>query len=612
MNAQSFIPTFGSIQAFDQSIFKSIDTSFSSIHQYSIIQKDFYTDLGNPGTSAKNLIFESKVLSGFNTGIKGWEMYFDQNKTNEFWNVKRPYSDIKYVQGQNRLLGLNFIHTQNIRKDWNVGVEIIRYGSKGFYLRQNSDISRLRLFQSYLSNDGRSRLLASIILDKALQEVNGGIVNTKDFDSSSILQRESYPINLSKSFNYLKKNQVMFEYSYGFKKFSIRVDSNSRKALYPFRIYYTFQRDKEAYLDTGLADDTKYYKNIYKDSLVNFDSTSFITFKNHLQLASLGYKKLNDSTFSLKPLIWQVGYQYDFIKFFCKDYTSGSIVNHSINLKILYAFKPNMKFITESKYYFNGYNRQDYLQQATFLLINKKVQLNLNGFAQQYIQPLIYQYFKTNYFAWSQSLNPTHVLGFNFYLKTNFKHPFEVNILYRNTVNYVYFDQNSIPTQFAPSLTHLSAVTALDWHYKKLHIKEKLLLQYNSNTQITPLPNWASKTDIYIAGQLKNKSMKYHIGFSINYWQKTSSYRWNTSIMQFYLDSSVKSGGYPMIDLYANGEIQRFAFFVKLEHVFYGLRFLADPWQQTFNFLPNSYYATAYNPMQPQVLRLGFRWRFYD
>ncbi|MBI3235316.1 MAG: hypothetical protein HYZ42_14990, partial [Bacteroidetes bacterium] len=102
------------------------------------------------------------------------------------------------------------------------------------------------------------------------------------------------------------------------------------------------------------------------------------------------------------------------------------------------------------------------------------------------------------------------------------------------------------------------------------------------------------------------------IGFSLNFWQKTKAYRWNPSIMQYVLDSLSKSGGYPMIDVFANGEIKRFTFFVKFEHVFYGLRFLVDPWQGYLNFLPNSYYASAQSPMQPQLLRLGFRWRFYD
>ncbi|MBI3234039.1 MAG: hypothetical protein HYZ42_08355, partial [Bacteroidetes bacterium] len=471
----------------DKIVDYKIDTSFFNTHQYSPLYNHFFTDLGNPGTPVLNLVFNASRSFGFNNGIGAWNSYFNKEEKFTYWDVKRPYTDIHYVQGQSRLLGLQFLHTQNLRKGWNIGLEINRYGSKGYYLRQNGDVSQVRLFQSFESTDKRSQLLVNIQLNKVNQEINGGIANDSLFNISGNLQRASFPVNLQSTVNYMKQSEIFLEYSYGLSKTKITYDSSRNENFFKYRLYYSFERNKQAFVDSSLIDDYIYYNNIFKDSLRNFDSSNFTTYKNSVYIASTGFKKLNDTNYQFSPLVWRTGYQIEYLNYYNNSPSSGKLYNQSVNFNIQtrYNSKPNL--FLDLRYIFTGYNQKDYLYKIGLEHVQPKHKLYILASLQRYTQPVIYSYFKTNFIFWAQNLDPTTTKSIQAKYIYSHKTPIELNLKYNLTNNYIYFDTHSKPNQYSNNLHHTSLTTNILWHFKKLYINEFLLLQYNSNTDITPL-----------------------------------------------------------------------------------------------------------------------------
>jgi hypothetical protein len=68
---------------------------------------------------------------------------------------------------------------------------------------------------------------------------------------------------------------------------------------------------------------------------------------------------------------------------------------------------------------------------------------------------------------------------------------------------------------------------------------------------------------------------------------------------QFYNQSTVKIGNYPVVNLYANFHLKRTRFFWEYYHI-------------NQKFMNDAYFSMPNYPIDPAITKIGISWNFYD
>jgi len=68
---------------------------------------------------------------------------------------------------------------------------------------------------------------------------------------------------------------------------------------------------------------------------------------------------------------------------------------------------------------------------------------------------------------------------------------------------------------------------------------------------------------------------------------------------QFYVQSKVLIGNYPVINAYLNFHLKRTRFFLEYYHI-------------NQKFMKGAYYSMPNYPINPTIMKMGVSWNFYD
>lgn len=565
-------------------------------------------DLGNAGSPALNIILPIGSPTGFRTGINPWFAYTPANQTKKYWNTPRPFTDVKYTQGQGRLLQLDFLFVRNISKLWQAGVEINRFGSKGVYLRQNSDYSSFRTFHRFESPNKKWVLRYQIFVMNASAEINGGMTSDSLFTQAGYFQRESFPVRLNSSVIWSKASKQTFESDYHLrpkKAASWLKPSGSASSAHLLNL--AISRDRERTADSSLVDDISSYPFTFRDSTRNFDSLTFTNFQTALTWRSISMDSLKNTKIN-----WALGFGFDKFNFNNHFNLEMSAYNWSIKGHITYDRKEYQAYL-KVLHYFSGYNQGDYLIVSGLHHEGPKIKWNLQWQTQKYRQAFTWERFNSNHYRWAQSLLPGINNGLSGYLKSNPHRiiPWQLTFQLGTLKEYVVVHSQAIPRQLDENLLNASLEGFFTLHYKKIYWSQRGFIQKNNQPLTIQLPEWGINSEISLRSRYKKTSLNYQIGVILDQRQKTLAWTFNPSTMMWGRDTTRQMGGYPMLHFFAAGEIKRFSCFIRMEHFLYNLQFISATMQK-WNPLPTDYFASAGNPMQPQLFRFGFRWRFYD
>lgn len=605
--ARAQLPVNYLVESGDSTALPPNDTSLSLLQRYLPAEQLFLIDLGNPSSPAMPCMMITKVQHGFRSGIQPWAPYQNPQATKTYWKTPRPYTDIRYTQGQGRLLQLDFTFVRNITKRWNAGIEIRRLGSKGSYLRQNTDFTGFRMFHQYASVNRRWDFRYQIQLYNASSQINGGVVSDSAFIHSGFFQRPSFPVWLNSSVVWSRTSHQTFETDYHLDRPGFH-HNDSQLSLPPVRrtLNLSLSRIRERNADSSLTDDFSFYRNIYKNAERNFDS---ITFTNYN--ATLTLKRTDTDTLKRIRIIGSAGISIDRISY--NDFNKYDLSTYNFSVKGMGAVvMQHLQIHLRGTQYFRGYNQGDYLYEAGLQNIDGNLNWSLQVHAQKYRQAFATERIQSNHFQWAQTFNSGLNQGISGQLASvKTKIPFNLKLQAGWLQNLVIVPATVLPEQLNQKVQHVSLQGFFTWHYKKLYWHQIGFIQKNKSMLALHLPEWGSISELSLRGRYKKTSLHYQMGLVLDWRQKTNAWRFNPSILMWTQDSMGKMGGYPMVHFFATGEIKRFACFIRLEHILYSLHFLS-PKLASWNPLPNYYFAAAGNPMLPQLFRFGFRWRFYD
>ncbi len=559
-------------------------------------------DLGNIGSAYISEIYFKrpdfyKRLFSFNFP---YDTYLKKSDNIIYYNTRRPYTSIMHTTSSKvlDLQTIDFIHTQNINPDWNIGIRYNFSSSLGQYLSEKKGLNSVGLTTNYTKN--RYSLYASYIFNKFNLENSGGYNDSLGFD---IKVPEPFLKN-SNTILYNQELSVTQKYNFGkFKNLSykdtiIKVPEPKISLSHNLLV----SRRYRLYTDENEGDNSFYFYNYYQKNF-SYDSVAVQSLSNKIRFGSEEiFEQKNKFGFSLiLNNNWYKLYNFkDYIflqntRTFIENQIKGNI--HTINLKSL-----NIEF--SGNYYFSGYRKNDFR-----ISTNLSKTLFKNKFRSLISLHAKYTEMKPDFFE--NTLYSNHYIWENNYQaqkklvgKLNWGiGKIALNFKLNSAIikNYLYYDINSSPAQYDSSLTIISASLEKTFNLKRIIFENKIVWQQSSNDDILSLPKIAAYHSTYFILHYQN-SLLIHLGFDIYYSTSYKAYNFNPAAGQFYFINNTKklAGNYPYTTIFANLKIKKnVLLFFKFSNLGSGII--------SKDVLP--FYVTHY-PVKGRMFKFGVKWTF--
>ncbi len=263
-----------------------LDSSLGDFNKFYSVPANYVT-LGNNGTAAFPVLFSPTLEDGWDAGFHAFDLYKYSLEDTRFFKTTRPFTQMTYILGSGKEQVIKILHTQNIKPNWNAGIDYELIASPGVFQTQNSNINNYRFFSNYQGK--RKRYAAYLVLmgNKTNVSENGGIQN----DSFLLARKKLFavPVNLGgdvqQTFNVFstKVNTGNFyntftaffrqSYDFGIKDSLIINDSTTEYLFYPkFRFQHTINFSSYGY---KFQDNVSGYDTYTQKPFAVLDSTIF-------------------------------------------------------------------------------------------------------------------------------------------------------------------------------------------------------------------------------------------------------------------------------------------------------------------------------------------------
>lgn len=179
--------------------------------------------------------------------------------------------------------------------------------------------------------------------------------------------------------------------------------------------------------------------------------------------------------------------------------------------------------------------------------------------------------------------------------------------------NYTYFAQSySITSDYGRSGNtvsvkqhsgNISLITAQleqDFKFGPLHWENVVTYQKSTNANVLSVPTVNVYTNLFLRFKIA-KVLKVDFGADARYFSKYYAPDYSPQLGQYTVqdngDGNIKTGNYPIVNVYANMHLKQTRFFIMMSHV---------------NSGNGEYFLTPHYPINSRVLRFGLSWNFFN
>jgi len=605
-----------------------IDSSLSRFHNYN----PAVNNLGNLGTAHQNIIFTPSNLVGFDIGFHQFDKYLFKHNETKYYDAKRPFTEVFYVQGQKEEQLLQVEHAQNIRANIHAGLKYRRLVSDGFYQRQRTNDHNFSIYNWYHTKNNRYNLFINVIVNTLRAQENGGIENDTFIASSSYTDRQTVPVILMNAENKWRQNSFYLQQSWDMGKTTeIQInDSTTKKYFEPrWRIQYAFNYQsgyywyKDEVTDTSMQLDssflrlnTSFYPAIFLDSLKTLDSLHYRKFSNQIVLKKLESKghqfdlllkynfyHLQHGFYSADSILYGLA-RYVFGRdFYFNDLIAGAEWQYSpVQKKIFASLKGKYSFLIGYLGSFSDYNQDDYWTEG---IVGyrfgswTKLQLQIN--AQRKVPAYIQNHYVSNHFQWwrSDGLEKTDIYSVDIHFSQS-RWKFNISGKTYLINNYIYWDTNAWPRQLETPLQVFVGNLQKDFKLGPFHLDNYLIYQFVSNDTFLRLPALITRHSFYFQKDLFKKALLAKMGFDIRYQTNYFANSYMPVTGQFYLQNEQKLKYYPIVDLFFNMKVKKARIFFLMENITQGL------------LVEDGYFKAPHYPANGRSFKFGILWMFFD
>ena len=602
-----------------------LDSSINDFCKYYTVP-DGYVTLGNNGNAAYPVLFTPILKAGWDAGFHAFDVYKYTIENTRFFQTTRPYTELSYFLASGKEQVVKVLQTQNIKPNWNVGIDYRLISSPGFFQTQNTNHNNYRLFSHYQGKRKRYSAYFVLMGNKLGSSENGGIVNDSFLLDPNRKRRMTIPVHLgsdSLSQNIFSTNistgnlyhdfTAFFRQSYDIgKKDSIIInDSTTEYLFYPkLRFQHTINYSSSSYefRDTlnnpFLAEaDSVFFKQNYDTSLHPTNGLNFLV-KDRWKFVS------NDFVIRQFPETKNLGQYIEAgirLENFSGFFHAGKKNFYNVVLHGEYRNKTrNKKWdgVLNGEFYATGLNAADFNVYASVArTLNQKlgdVQISF----QNVNRSPSYIYEGNSSFNFGNKLN-TNKENITVLTATAINRRFTLMARNISITNYTYF-KNFYQTDQFNGLVNLTQITASAKTKiaKHLNLYSDFIIQQTTGNNPIHVPLFYTRQRLAFEGNyFKNLNLSTGIDVKYNTPYKADNY--SPVMGKFFPQDSVVINNLPQLNLFFNFRIKSFTAFIKAENL------------NTFNiqegltFTNNNFAAPLY-PTPGLIMRFGVKWAFVN
>ena len=558
--------------------FQLIDKTIDEIRHVNAvyrIENMFYQQLSTEGSPHKPLLFQLSDLLSFNYQPSVYNAVKFTRENIKFYNVFKPYSELRYSNTLNTSRYFSVIHAQSVYKNIHLGFQYdVNYTTGSFDKSQimnqffNATLrfkNKKETYEGYLG----------FVRNRAMQNESGGLKSDSSFAAGEFSSLNAYPVNLSMAYSKWKSVDAFLVQKFNFGKLIKDSSFISNLSLVHELSYFSNAR---LYVDANPMEG--FYQNFYFDTLKTNDSLSTQRIQNSLSLRNE------------KTIPFEIGIKHDYVLFADSlNNERSSNFTPFVNLGLdVSGFKLN--FLAEYIISNNRYN-EDFQIGGNVEFKNLYANIRLMNKSVDYF----YNHYWTNNFKWENNFSKTNM--FNTNLGYNHKEKLAFNIGYFLLNDLVYINNNLLPQQTNKPTSIIQASLLHNLKLGIFNLKGVMTLQKLSSEEAIRVPVFQAKQGISINFKMFNQKLQTQVGFDFRYNTSYFADSFMPAMGAFVHQDKVKIGNYLFTDFFVQAQIDRVKFLVALCHPYAGV-------------FGNEYYLTPHYPSEKLNLRYGVTWMFFD
>lgn len=225
-----------------------------------------------------------------------------------------------------------------------------------------------------------------------------------------------------------------------------------------------------------------------------------------------------------------------------------------------------------------------------FRLFGDSVTITGYGHFKNEEAPYLMKHFVSNHFIWDNDFGK--IRRFRIGGKIDIPHTNTfVNIGAENLQNYVYFNDESLPTQHGGSVQVFNASLNQNFKLGILHWNNKLTYQKSSDESVIPIPDFSIYSNLYILFKVAGV-LDVQLGVDCDYYTKYKGVSYQPALSCFYNQNEMEVGNYPFMNAYINMKLGKTRFYIMFSHVNQGLT-------------GDNYFSMPHYPLNPRRFQMG-------
>ena len=590
-----------------------IDTSLTIQKEYShnYLRKDIFGLLpfANDGQTYNTLQYS---LNDFNPypefGFKAKHFNFLGANQIRYYSVATPVTELYFKTTIKKGQSVDAFITLNTSENLNFSIAYKGLRSEGEYLNQLSSTGNFRFTASFNTKNKRYFAKAHYTFQDILNEENGGITTTNDFESEdpNYDNRQRFEVYFTDAKSFLKGKRIFLDHNF---RINPKKGSNNLYLAHQFNYENKFFeynqatvpstvgsvivfRFGESFKNSGINDQTRYNK-MYNRACLVYENVTLGTFQffaddfrsNYYYNQILIFDNQNIIPSAFSQNINSVGGQYEVQK---KNWNGSFLYSRSVTGQSLSNLDAKL-----------GYDFNDDIQFTfRYQNVNKLPNSNYNLHQSSYVQ-----YNWSNEFK-NEKVNSLSANAISPWLNAQVHYSILKDHLYFNDVSSdaqaLAQTQIVAPSQYDGTINYFSAKISREFIFGKFALDNTILYQkVIQQNAVLNLPEIVARNSFYYSNYLFKNALYLQTGIVLNYFSKYYANDYNPVIGEFFVQNENQIGNHPNFDFFINAKVQRTRIYFKAEHF-------------NSSFTGNNFYASPNNPSRDFTIRFGLIWNFFN
>lgn len=577
------------------SLYNSTDTSLSGVRKY--FPNNFPYSFG---LSNRKLFFSSSSAIGFRSGINDLDLFGYNKEAIKYYRTRTPYTEIFALFGMKKEQFARILHTQNITRQWNIALNMLRIRSEGFYQRQNCTDNNISFSTNYSSKNNRYSVLANALVSSIKADENGGVADDSIFISRLTGNKKLIPVNLMDARTKRRRREVYLKQSvhFGPKENVMKGDSIIGTKIRPTNsLSYSFHANDEQFVYSETRLDSSYYENIFFDSIQTRDSIHSEEFVHGFEFQTTLFKKIKINLGADQKNRRVVQHVNDSTRVIHALY-SDQVVHMEIGSAPAKNRLKGLFWKIGKRYILDGdHEGEDHIYGAIGYVFNKNKKLSFDYLSVSHSTPFIYNNYNSNHFLWNNTFHDIIESRVKIKYKDQ-KNKFSLGAESNQVTGHVYFDSTFSPKQFDNTATIIAAFVQKNLDLGHFNFNNKITWQ-QSSADVIRIPEFVTNHSIYYEGKWFRKVVDVQLGFDISFHTSYYADAYMPALGHYYIQNEKLIGNYPFVDFFFNMKIKHARIFFKSEHVNAG-------------FMGGNYFLAPHMPGPDRSLKVGIKWMFFD